>query len=48
MRDAHAEAFKVHPKEHVRRLQAQNKGILILLALIVVIVAVGGRLLGAF
>ncbi|UVC07567.1 hypothetical protein IHQ71_20530 [Rhizobium sp. TH2] len=48
MRDAHAEAFKVHPKEHVRRLQAENKGILAMLAIIVVIAAVGGHLLGAF
>ena len=48
MRDAYAETLKVHPKEHVRRLQAENKGILAFLAIIIVIVAVGGHLLGAF
>ena len=49
MRDAYAEAFKVRPKEHVQGMKAQNKRILVLLAIIVVIIAaMGGHLLGAF
>jgi len=45
MRKAHAETLRVDPREHVRRLKAENLGILIMLALIA---AIGGYLLGVF
>lgn len=34
MREAHAKAFEVKPKEYVRRLKAENLGILIALAVL--------------
>jgi len=45
MRKAHAETLRVTPREHVRRLKAENLGILIMLALLA---AIGGYLLGVF
>lgn len=45
MRRAYEETSRVDPREHVRRLKAENLGMLIMLA---IIVAVGCYLAGLF
>ena len=49
MRKAYAEASRVVPAEHVRRLNAQNRGILITLVILLAAIAIiGSHMLGAF
>ena len=45
MRKAHAETLRINPREHVRRLKAENLAILVALA---AIAATGCYLLGVF
>lgn len=49
MKDAYAEASRVHSPDHVRRLKAENRGILITLAVLLTVIGViACRLLGIF